>query len=342
MRTTLLTEAAEAAASGRFVVGYVGATVPRTLIEDTGALAVQLLPEPGRSSDLGDALVEPDAPRLVREVFSSVVEGDWQFLQLLVIDRSATLLLHYLREVVRAEHTDVVPPLWGYDVIPTSSDAVWAYNVEQVRRLRARLHSSVGRGDPEACSRGESLFARVAAARANGRLSGTHAYELALATTRIGGADEANTILAQLAEPDANRARLGIVSSAPLRTPRLHDAVEEAGWDVVWEDSGAELLRPQPTAGAPIDEIAEWSQRVAAPRHGHPFAFRNAELLALTPKDVDGVLIHLPLSDTLLGWDVPRVRALLAERSIASVVLTTGLDEIEPAELVDVLATLRG
>jgi benzoyl-CoA reductase/2-hydroxyglutaryl-CoA dehydratase subunit BcrC/BadD/HgdB len=130
----------------------------------------------------------------------------------------------------------------------------------------------------------------------------------------------ADTLAMFLAElrPDPllqDRLRLVVLPSEPLSHLHLHEALESAGALVVAEDDpwgsrapGADV----PLTGSALEGIflKYWLDTPTA--NVYPAEARESWFLSHAQRDaVDAVVFYLPPSDHQLGWDYPRLKALV-------------------------------
>ena len=130
---------------GQPVIGITANTVPWELIRAAGATPVLLSPQ-GTTTLLADEFMEPVFDQAVRVTFDRVLAGEWSFLKMLVVPRTAEQqykLFLYLREATRQGNTNI-PPTHLYDLLHTRTPRSAAYGLARTRDLAAQLTSITG------------------------------------------------------------------------------------------------------------------------------------------------------------------------------------------------------
>ncbi|MBO0701456.1 MAG: 2-hydroxyacyl-CoA dehydratase, partial [Candidatus Dormibacteraeota bacterium] len=230
----------------------VGPTVPVELVLAAGAYPVAVAPFPGGPTPEADRYLERHFDDGVRATLESLLRGDYDWLDLLVIPRTSDgyLELYYtLKEVVRLGGGEAVPPLHLYDLLHGRSEANRAYGLERVHELRSRLVAATGIDpSPERLRQavGEVNAQRQAVRRLlemrrdlrNG-VSGVDAMVAIGAGRFLEPSAHRQLVERYLAEerpPLDGRPRLLVVAGVPLTDLRLHRLLEDAGGIVVAED----------------------------------------------------------------------------------------------------------
>jgi benzoyl-CoA reductase/2-hydroxyglutaryl-CoA dehydratase subunit BcrC/BadD/HgdB len=330
-----------APATGRRTVGVAGGTVPTELVAAAGARAVDVSPGGGGRTPEADRYLERHADDDARATLQAALDGRLAWLDLLVLPRTSDALLevyHTLKELVRLGRGEEVPPLYLYDLLHGRSEANRAYGLERTRELRSRLTAATGVTVTD-----EGLRAAVREANA-----ARAAIRRLLDARRdpaagIGGADacaigagrfmeplaHAELLAAYLKEPRpalAGRARLLVLSAVPLSDPRLHEALERAGGVVVAEDDawGSRAGGRDVPEDAP-DPLAAVFDRVfldVPSPHVASASARDEWLRAQVAQGgIDAAVVFIPETDQWFGWDHPRLRGLLDEAGIPSLLL---------------------
>lgn len=307
---------------GQAVVGYVGNTVPRELIDASGALAWRVAPidgDPAAADASVEAFSDPDA----RRIFTRYCEGQLDELSLLVIPRSSETqhkLYLALREARRVGITRRGPPLVLYDVLHTQRETSRLYGLARTQELQRVL----GAIDEPALAvaiaernRTRALLAHVQRRREQG-LSGWQAQVATGATWFLPPA-KANALLVSWLDesppmPPVSGPRL-LVRGVPLDHAELHALVEAAGGDIVAEDDdwGARAAEPLiDTTLPPLQAVFEhhWRDVPCPRRHPDPLAGSWFER-RLNAGGMDAVLFHHPRPDDIYGWPFPAERALV-------------------------------
>jgi benzoyl-CoA reductase/2-hydroxyglutaryl-CoA dehydratase subunit BcrC/BadD/HgdB len=323
-------------AAGRHVVGYVGADVPRELVEAAGMLPLRLRGD-GPPSPLAEEILGPRVDPPVRRVLGALLDGRLpiDFLLLCHDSDSSVRLFTALR--VLALSTPL-PELWFLDLLHLPAETTARYDLERLLTLRSVLEGWVGRPATDddvrdairEANQTRRLLTRVAALRRASPplLSGTQALAVIGACTSLPAA-EANRLLAALlgeahAELPAPTRRVYITGSGHGSTA-LYRAIEGDGSIVVgedhdWGESLADGLVDE--QGDPLAAIAahyHWGSALAR-RHGtNERAEHTAREAEAARADV--VLAWIRTGDDALAWGLPAQRRLLDERGIPFVVL---------------------
>jgi benzoyl-CoA reductase/2-hydroxyglutaryl-CoA dehydratase subunit BcrC/BadD/HgdB len=342
-----------AAASGRVVVGLVGATVPVELVLAAGAFPLNVAPLERGPTPEADRYLERHFDDEVRALLQALLAGRLDWLDLLVIPRTSDgyLELYYtLKEIVRLGRGPRVPPLHLYDLLHGRSEANRAYGLVRTRELAARLAALTGTAPDSALrdavaevNRQRAAVRQLVEARrdpARG-ITGVEALVAIGAGRFLAPGAHAVLVDAFLAEPRASvagRARLLVVPAVPLSDPRLHALLEGAGAVVVAEDdawgsraAGADVPEDAPDLLAAVFDKVFLD--VPSPRVA-PAAARDAWFRAeLARGGLDGVVFHVPRSDTWFGWDYPRLRALAEAAGVRTLLLR----DLDPGPVVEFL-----
>lgn len=333
--------AAELAAGGSGVVGYAGTVVPADLIAAAGFTPVRVAADAAHPIEAGDAYMEEAFGWELRSMFDGILSGRWEALRLLVIDRTFAPLYSYLKEVVRLGDGSRVPPLFMFDFIQAAQPSLRRHNADRVRDLIAALERLAGEPlDPQqvevAFGRGNLRGAQLRTLeerRYQACLTGVDALRVIGAGYFMAPGAYAGTLRDFLAGavPDpslADRPRLLAVSSEALYHTLLHETLEDAGGLVVAEDDwwGSRAAGGRIPAGRPLDEtvLTICEQASAGPR-AHPYRARLSWLsdrIARCHIDrIDAVVVHMPPSDQIFGWDYPRIRSMLDQAGLPHLLL---------------------
>lgn len=320
---------------GRGVVGCVGNVIPTELILAAGLRPLQVAPELEHPTPLGDEFMEASNPWGARSIFERLLDGSYESLELLVLDRAQMELYYYLKEVVRIGHGSRVPPLYMFDLIQQLDAPVQAYNATQVQRFAEQLARLSGSELSEASladaiSTTNAVRAaqrELAALRQAGSLSGVDGLQVLGAGYLMAPAEYAAALSALIADPPApehgGRPKVTVLSSEQLYYPVLHEAIEEAGALVVSEGDwwgaagvGGDI---DPTA-PPLQAITEKYFADTVSHELTPRSARDRWILEEVASDrrPDGVIFYLPPSDHGYGWDYPYLRDELDRRGVPS------------------------
>jgi benzoyl-CoA reductase/2-hydroxyglutaryl-CoA dehydratase subunit BcrC/BadD/HgdB len=321
--------AREALSRGTGVVGRIGNTVPTELVLACGWLPVLVAAERDAPTPTADVYMEPSIAPETRSLFESLLRGDCATFELLVLSRPYSHLYYYLKEVFRLGRAPRVPPLWMYDLMQSQREAVRAYNWERTRELRDRLEHLSGveitasrlRASMALTNTARALQRQLQELRWLGRISGVDALHAIGAGYFMPPDVYVETLAEYVATLDSEtsldgRPRLLVLPSEPLSHVELHRALESAGALVVAEDDWWGSRAPGhdiPPTGDALDGIFLKYWNDTATQNVYPAEPREAWFTAHAARpDVDGVVFYLPPSDHQLGWDYPRLKALLA------------------------------
>ncbi len=352
-------------AAGIPVVGVTANTVPVELIRAAGCFPVLLSP-PHNLTPLADEWMEPVFETGVRCIFDRVLAGDWSFLKLLIIPRTAEpqhKLFLYLSEVVRQQSeklaTTSIPPLHLYDLLHTRSPHSAAYGLARTRELAARLAEITGRvisDDALKQAITESNEARVAMRqllrlrrRARPKLSGTDALALIGASHFMERTEYAT--LAQQAvielkrRPPLNGLRL-LVKGLPLNHTGLHQAIESHGAVVVAEDDWHGTRAAGRDIALGKDLLACLFRKVhrdADSPRVFPLEAADQWFQREALRGIDGVIFYLPPDDDVRGWDYPQQKQFLDVQRIPNLLVRESVTtEASPALHTQIKTFIRG
>jgi benzoyl-CoA reductase/2-hydroxyglutaryl-CoA dehydratase subunit BcrC/BadD/HgdB len=335
--TKVYTERAIQPRNGRPLVGVTSNTVPWELLRAAGLHPVLLSPRRPHMPR-ADRYMEDVFSARMKAVFDLLLSHDAAPLSAVVIPRTSEQehkLYLYLREVVRfgAEHA---PEPILYNLLHARSSEAEAYGLERTRDLKITLERLAGRSiEPEdfsaAIAEGnaarqairELLQERECPAL---RLSGTDALALIGAWYFMNRAEYAPLAGEALREIQT-RPQLGgpriLIKGSPQDTPDFCAAIEAHGAIVVAEDDWWGSRAAGQDIDATIDPIQAIfekyyfdspSPRVFPSEIADAWFHRKAS-------EVDGVIFYLSHEDDVIGWDYPRLRAFLDERTIPHVML---------------------
>ena len=329
-----------AAAAGHRVIGRIGHTTPVEPILAAGCTPVTLAADLQRATPRADLHIDPELPAETRALCEAALAGDYECLQLLILTRLHDKLYYFLKELHRIGRAPHLPPFTIHDLMHSRRDAVQAYNRDRFQALLKRLGREAVRPIDHASlteaigltNSVRGLWRRLDAMRREGRIRGTQAMQVIGAGLVMHPAAYAPALQACVdtlaSAPPAqapSAARVVLASSEPLQHLALHDAVECAGGFVVSEDDpwGARAGGDDIAVDAdPFEAVLDKLWRDTPSSGVWPPAEREAWLRAeATRPAVDAVVLHVPPSDRLLGWDVPRLSRTLegAGRAVVTV-----------------------
>jgi benzoyl-CoA reductase/2-hydroxyglutaryl-CoA dehydratase subunit BcrC/BadD/HgdB len=250
----------------------------------------------------------------------------------------------YLREVNR-QGTEQSPEPILYNLLHARSSEAEAYGLERTHELKHKLERLTGRGiEKEALSAAitEGNAARQAIRELlqhrEGRapkLSGSEALPLIGAWYFMHRSAYASLLQDALREIETRPPLRGprvLIKGPPLDSPALCALIEWHGAIVVAEDDwwGSRA------AGQDIDPSMDPMRAIFEKYYfdaPSPRVFPSAiadDWFCRKTSEVDGVIFYLPDEDDVIGWDYPRLRAFLDERTVPHLMLRSAApDQIE-------------
>ncbi len=319
------------------LAGVTSNTAPWEMLRAAGLQPVLLGPR-RRVTPLADRYMEDVFSARMKAVFDFLISSDSALLSMVVIPRTSEQehkLYLYLREVVRqgAERT---PELILYNLLHARSTEAEEYGLARTHELKCTLERLTGQTiGPQALS--EAIVEGNAARQAMRallehragpalRLSGSEALPLIGAWYFMDRTEYALLAQAALREIQTRAPLEGprlLIKGPPLDSPDFCAAIESHGAIVVAEDDwwGSRAAGQDIDATRdPIRAIFEKyyldapGPRVFPADIADSWFHRHAS-------QVDGVIFYLPREDDVIGWDYPRLRALLDERRIPHMLL---------------------
>jgi benzoyl-CoA reductase/2-hydroxyglutaryl-CoA dehydratase subunit BcrC/BadD/HgdB len=308
-----------------------------------------------------DRVLEPDLfPNRLRQLVEAALTGRLADVAAIVLPRSSDpdyKCFLYLRELARRGVATSVPPILLFDLLRSDDPNARAYNAARARELSARLASLAPprrraedlRGAIASANVARAAARRVSALRTGApRLAGADALPLLGAFWQL--APERYALLAnEAADSLTRRSPLEgprvLVAGVPVDTPALHAAIEAEGSVVVAELSpfgGCGIGTDVEVADDPVAAIADHYAResIDARLSVRALMSRLEDLLGT----VAAVVVSLPADDASFGWDYPRIRDLVARRSIPHTVVTASVGAFaeDRVRIRSLLASVRG
>jgi benzoyl-CoA reductase/2-hydroxyglutaryl-CoA dehydratase subunit BcrC/BadD/HgdB len=292
----------------------------------------------GAPTPAADRVLEIDLfPNRLRQLVEAAMTGRLTDVAAVVLPRTSDpdyKCFLYLRELVRRGDVATLPPILLFDMLHSDGADAQAYNTARTRALSEQLSSLAGRQPAQDDLRHEIASAnraRAAARRLNAlrtdapRIAGVDALPLLAAFWQL-EPERYVALAAAAADSLADRPTLDgsnvLLAGAPVDSTALHAAIEADGAVVVAELSpfGSGGLRADvDTAADPFTALAEHYRRESIDARLPVRTLMSKIDDALGT--VAAVVISLPPDDASFGWDYPRVRELLALRSIPHAVL---------------------
>ncbi len=321
-----LAAARSARAAGRPVVGRIGHQVPVEPILAAGCMPVLVSADLGIATPQADVYIDPELPPEIRALCESALRGELEFLDLLVLSRPYDKLFYFMKELHRLGRAPKFPPFIIHDLMHSQREAVQAYNQGRYRALLDRLER-VGTRPLDTTTLGEAVALtnqvrasqrRLAALRSAGRLSGAQALQIIGAGFFMHPADylaDLQACVQALEQAPASNPvpglRVVLASSQPLQDLALHEALAEAGVNVIAEDdawgaraAGSDIATGGDVAAAILD--SQWRDTQSSGVWPPPAREAWLQAQAASP-EVEAVVLYVPPSDRLLGWDAPRL-----------------------------------
>jgi benzoyl-CoA reductase/2-hydroxyglutaryl-CoA dehydratase subunit BcrC/BadD/HgdB len=342
--------AAAAKAAGGKVIGYMGATVPVELFDAAGVTAAPIGGDLDAPTPLADRYMESLFDPRVRAALQSVLAGEWDMLDLIVLPRTSDSLqrcYYYLCELRRMGHA--VPPAKLYDLLHTPGAASVAYNFERTGELQEAVEAVAGQPiESEALRRAisqgnrrRSALQKLVALRRRGRLGGVDALN-AFAASRLMPVEAFEQAVAQVVADAAliHGPRVVVAGSAQERTA-LHALIESLGGVVVgdFHDAG------EPMLGDGIDEDAEPRAEIARHYHAIPSSRTfPSDAQAVTAfaraAEASGVVFYYDAEEEALTWDLPAQRRSLEGAGIKVIAFTDQPRHFERSAIEPALAAM--
>lgn len=331
-----LRAARSAADSGRRAIGYVGNTVPVEIIEAADCFAVRVVGGAFENTGANEWVEDFSDPE-VRRIFASFLSGELDFLARLIIPRSSDSYHKLFLAMREAQDRGRVKPALEIELLDlphTQSELVASYGLARIQAFA----SSINGGDLseerlseaiEASNRSRALIAQARALREStpSLMAGSIAQVIGAARGFLSSA-QFNAALGDALRDYKPTPQEGVrvfVKGVPQDTPWFYSLLENHGGVVAAEDDewgsragGA----PIPAEANPLHAVFEhYYAHVACPRI-HPREARERWFLnAVSTIAVDGVVLHVPRPDDVIGWDVPFYRDELDKRGLPCVVI---------------------
>lgn len=322
-------------AAGGKVVGYFLNSVPEELIVAAGCFPVRLRGEPQWRSPLADKYMEEYMDGEVRAIFGALLEGRFDFADLIVIPRNSEVysqLYYFLLEMPRWEPQARTPPVYLFDLLQTPSSATLRYVEGRLHALADRLGGVTADALSKAIAATNAKRALLQKANAlwqgaEPALSGVDALTTISAASIMRREDFIKALTALLSNPPQS-ARGGpriLLKGSPQADTRFTALIERVGarvvaHDHVWGDRTYDTLIPE--RNEPWAALARhYCLDIPSPRQ-YPQSKADAKFLALTTQaQVDAVIFHHDEWDDTLGWEYPDQKRLLDARGIPSLFL---------------------
>lgn len=325
---------------GRGIIGYISKNVPIELILAAGLLPIQLTGSPDESTLVGDVYMDDVFDGDVRSLFNRILEGHFNFCDLIIIPRTSEGLLqlyYLLLEVQKWEPKRRFPDVYLFDLLQTPYWTTGRYVRGRVDALRQRLEGLSGKQIDDVClgeavtavNRTRDLQRDINALRREtpSRLSGSDALRIFGASGFVSTAEYHELLAEIIASPPAPLAdgvRVMIKGSSHDNT-RFYELVERCGAIVVSDDhtSGERNFDGYVRAADdPTDAIAFYYQTQSYSPRSYPQSDQDARFLAnVEAAKVDAVIFFIEEHDDTFGWDYPDQKKALDRIGVSSLYL---------------------
>jgi benzoyl-CoA reductase/2-hydroxyglutaryl-CoA dehydratase subunit BcrC/BadD/HgdB len=325
---------------GEGIVGYISNNVPVELILAAGLVPIQLCGSADETTLTGDVYMEEIFDGYVRSLFNRLLEGRFNFCDLIVIPRTSEGLLqlyYYLAEARKWEPERHFPEVYLFDLLQTPYWTTGRYVRGRVdafkQRLEALTHKPIEessiRNAVAAVNHTRDLQRKVNALRRQTppRLSGSDALR-AFGAGGFVSPDDYRKLLTELLEappsPMAPNTRV-MIKGSPHDNIRFYELVERCGATVVADDhAGGERMFDGNVREADdlLDAIAFYYQTDSFSPRSYPQSDQDARFLAnVEAAKVEAVIFFIEEHDDTFGWDYPDQMKALDRLGIPSLYL---------------------
>jgi len=333
-----LGEARRRKAAGSRLVAYFLNSIPVELIVAAGLDPIRLVGDPARHAPIADRYMEEYMDGEVRSIFGSILTGEFDFADLLVIPRSSEVYLqlyYFLREMPEWEPEAKTPATYLFDLLQSPHWLTARYDAGRMRAFAEHLAALSGRVITENalrdaikllnCLRGALQKAAQLWRGERPALDGIDALKVIGAASILSPREALAAIEAMLADPPGPLGNTGprvMLKGSPQNDIHVTRLIVEAGGTVVAQDHVAgdptfrALINEE---GNPWEALATHYQRHIPGPRVHPQSEQDAHFLALVRQaNVDGVIFFHDEWDDTLGWEYPDQRKLLDSENIPS------------------------
>jgi len=325
---------------GRGIVGYISNNVPVELILAAGLTPIQLSGSARESTPVGDTYMEEIFDGNVRSLFNRILEGRFNFCDLIVIPRTSEgqlQLYYFLAEARKWEPERCFPEVYLFDLLQTPYWTTGRYVRGRVDALKQRLEQLAGepisdrsiRDAIAVVNRTRDLQRQVNALRRGtpSRLSGSDALRIFGANGCTSPADYQALLTAIISAPPASLTT-GVrvmIKGSPHDDTRFYELVERCGGIVVADDHtcGERMFDGYVRETDDLsDAIAFYYQTQSFSPRSYPQSDQDARFLAnVDAAKVDAVIFYIEEHDDTYGWDYPDQKKALDRLGIPSLYL---------------------
>jgi len=331
-----LQAAQQVKAAGGKVAGYVSTAVPVELIMASGLHPVMITGDCRSATPLADEWMESMFDPMARVIFQAALAGDLEFLDVLIIPRTADSFLRlylYLREIERQGICKRLPRLVLFDLLQVTGDHSARHNLAQVQALNAILNEIGGvhatedalRNAIAASNTNRQALRELLSARRKKQVSSELVLK-AITTRHLMAMTEHTTLLRKLNSELASKAdcvapRIVVAGNAQDNAA-LHALLDEAGFQVV----GDYHWLGDSVSTHDIDIHGDALQAISNHYHNHSLSSRRFphephELVQFSQAcGAQGVVFYLFETEEALTWDSPNQIDALSKTGAASLV----------------------
>ena len=325
---------------GRGVIGYVSKNVPIELILAAGLLPIQLTGSPDESTLVGDIYMDEIFDGHVRSLFNRILEGRFNFCDLIIIPRTSEGLLqlyYFLIEARKWEPKRHFPDVYLFDLLQTPYWTTGRYVRGRVNALQQRLEDFSGKSIDDfslreavtAVNRTRDLQRKINALRRGtpSRLSGSDALRIFGASGFVPTAEYHELLAEIIASPPAplTAGVRVMIKGSPHDNTRFYELVERCGAIVVSDDHtcGERMFDGRVRAADDLlDAIAFYYQTQSYSPRSYPQNDQDAHFLAnVETAKVDAVIFFIEEHDDTFGWDYPDQKKALDHLGVSSLFL---------------------
>ncbi|GAB1263356.1 2-hydroxyacyl-CoA dehydratase subunit D [Aurantivibrio infirmus] len=129
---------------GGKVVGYLSNNIPLELIEAAGMMPFHLNGDPKQNTEHADEFMEPAFDPITRVIFDSLLKGDFEFVDLILLPRSNDAqqrLYYYICEIQRKHPHYKLPPVFLVDLLSSPRATTEKHNLLKFKEFLTFLES---------------------------------------------------------------------------------------------------------------------------------------------------------------------------------------------------------
>lgn len=330
---------------GGKVVGYLSNNIPLELIEAAGMMPFHLNGDPAQGTELADEFMEPAFDPITRAIFNSLLKGEFDFVDLIVLPRSNDAqqrLYYYICEIHRKFPNYNLPPVFLVDLLHSPRATTEKHNILKFKEFLAFLESFVDSKISDESLR-ESIHsynnirAQLAEfnkfrAHENSSLSSLDAYYVYSAVQSLNATDFSlamEKILIHLkttgnSTEASEKTKRFVLAGNGLDHPGFHHAMDKLGATIVgdYHSFGNHFLVTQiDTEKSPIEAISEHYFRDT--KSSRSFTLDPEEVVRFAKQqNATGILFHYLKKEEAITWQYPKQLSACKENGIKTLMLT--------------------